>query len=154
MQEGPLNWVPEFFAVEDYATLIEADTLNWIRLPLGYCRRHARLHCESDVKCLLCDRFAALPEDLPRLKSMHERFRALGLHAKAEAVAAQIHRLEAQAETALIPAGRIPIGAEALDSQTVEEQGKLALWRQAEVAQCPSQRSLETSVGQETYSVW
>ena len=27
-----------------------------IRLPHGYCRRNPKLHCESDAKCLLCDR--------------------------------------------------------------------------------------------------
>jgi len=111
MQDGPLQWVPSFLAAEDYATLIEADTLNWIRLPLGYCRRHVKLHCESDVKCLLCDRFTALPEDLPRLKSMRERFQTLGQQAKTEAVAAQIYRLEAQAQTDVLPHGCIPICA-------------------------------------------
>jgi hypothetical protein len=109
MQDGPLHWVPNFLAAEDYATLVEADTLNWIRLPLGYCRRHARLHCESDVKCLLCDRFMALPEDLPRLKSMCERFRALGLQAKAEVVAAQICHLEAQAKSDIISVGQVSV---------------------------------------------
>ncbi len=123
MQAGPLNWVPGFLSGEDYATLIEADTLNWIRLPLGYCRRHARLHCESDVKCLLCDRFAALPEDLPRLKAIHERFRGLGLQAKAEAVAAQIYQLEVLVGIDPMSAGGIPTDVKALNSQTVQAPG-------------------------------
>jgi len=46
----------------------EGDSVGWIRLPLGYCRRNAKLHCESDVKCLLCERFAIGKEELPRLR--------------------------------------------------------------------------------------
>src|SRR6266571_534147 len=64
---------------------------------------------ESDVKCLLCDRFAIGKEDLPRLKQMYERFLSLGLTLKAEVVAAQIHRLEAPGEEQ--PAGFIPTHA-------------------------------------------
>ena len=68
--------------------------MSWIRLPLGYCRRNVKLHCESDVKCLLCDRFAVGREDLARLQQMYERFTKLGLKVKADVVAAQIQRLE------------------------------------------------------------
>jgi hypothetical protein len=56
MQEGPLSWVPSFFQPEEYRLFTEGDTASWIRLPHGFCRRHPKLHCESDVKCLLCDR--------------------------------------------------------------------------------------------------
>jgi hypothetical protein len=94
MQTGPLDWIPSFFTLEDYSTLTEAESLNWIRLPHGYCRRHRKLHCESDVKCLLCDRFCALPSDLARLQEMHNRFLELGMEIKADVVASQIRRLE------------------------------------------------------------
>ena len=95
MQTGSLDWVPSFFTSEDYTILTEAESLNWIRLPHGYCRRHRRLHCESDVKCLLCDRFCALPGDLPRLREMRDRFIQLGMEVKADVVASHILRLEA-----------------------------------------------------------
>jgi hypothetical protein len=72
--------------------------MNWIRLPLGYCRRNPQLHCEGDIKCLLCDRFAATSEDLPRFAEMCERFQYLGMPAKAEIVADQIRRLETQSD--------------------------------------------------------
>ncbi len=72
--------------------------MSWIRLPYGFCRRHPKLHCESDVKCLLCDRYYATSEDLPRLQEMYERFVRLGMTMKGEVVAAQIHRLEAVAK--------------------------------------------------------
>jgi hypothetical protein len=62
-------------------------------LPHGYCRRHPKLHCESDVKCLLCERFCALPSDLPQLEEMHERFLYLGMGVKANVVASHIHCL-------------------------------------------------------------
>jgi hypothetical protein len=68
---------------------------------MGYCCRNAKLHCESDVKCLLCDRFAIGKEDLPRLQQMYERFLKLGLKMKADVVAAQIHRLELPPERVL-----------------------------------------------------
>jgi integrase/recombinase XerD len=126
MQEGPLQWVPSFLTTEDYGALIEADTLNWIRLPLGYCRRHARLHCESDVKCLLCDRFMALPEDLPRLNSMHERFQTLGLTAKAEAVAAQIRRLEGWGETEALPHDCIAVCPETWSNPGLQTEYEVA----------------------------
>jgi integrase len=94
MQTGSLGWVPGFFAPEDYGILAEAEFLNWIRLPHGYCRRHHKLHCESDVKCLLCDRFCALPGDLPRLLEMHHRFLQLGMEVKANVVNSHIRLLE------------------------------------------------------------
>jgi len=94
MQDGPLTWVPSFFSAEEYTLFVEGDTVSWIRLPVGYCRRNPKLHCESDVKCLLCERFVALPSDLPRLRDMQARFLQLGLSLKAEVVAAQIRRLE------------------------------------------------------------
>ncbi len=94
MQEDSLSWVPGFFLQEDYTLFVEGDAVSWIRLPLGYCRRNAKLHCESVVKCLLCDRFAIGKEDLPRLKLMYDRFLKLGLQVKADVVASQIQRLE------------------------------------------------------------
>jgi integrase len=94
MQTGSLGWVPGFFAPEDHGILVEAESLNWIRLPHGYCRRHHKLHCESDVKCLLCDRFCALPGDLPRLQEMHHRFLQLGMEVKANVVNSHIRLLE------------------------------------------------------------
>lgn len=99
MREGPHQWIPSFFTREDYGLLADRDTLNWIRLPLGYCRRNPQLHCEGDVKCLLCDRFAATPEDLPRFKEMCERFQHLGMQTKVEVVNDQIRQLELQTET-------------------------------------------------------
>ncbi len=103
MQDGPHSWVPNFFVQEDYTLFAQGDMVSWIRLPLGYCRRNVKLHCESDVKCLLCDRFAIGKEDLPRLELMHERFMKLGLKMKADVVAAQIRRLE-------LPSGEAPGG--------------------------------------------
>ena len=95
MEIGPLSWVPSFFKAEDYTLFTEDDALNWIRLPHGYCRRHHKLHCESDVKCLLCDRFRALRTDLPRLQEMHSRFVELGMEIKADVVNSHIRHLEA-----------------------------------------------------------
>jgi len=103
MQRGSLSWVPSFFAAEEYSLFAEGDTVSWIRLPHGYCRRNPKLHCESDVKCLLCERYAATAGDLPRLREMHDRFVQLGLSVKAEVVAAQICRLEAPATREQIP---------------------------------------------------
>ncbi len=94
MQEGPHSWVPSFFVQEDYTLFAQGNSVAWIRLPMGYCRRNVKLHCESDVKCLLCDRFAMSKEDLPQLQQMHERFTKLGLKMKADVVATQIQRLE------------------------------------------------------------
>ena len=96
MQTGPLGWIPSFFAPEDYTLLAKGDAVNWIRLPHGYCRRNPKLHCESDVKCLLCDRFCALTADLPRLQEMHQRFLSLGMPVKADVVASHIRHLEVQ----------------------------------------------------------
>jgi len=98
MRTGPLSWVPSFFAPEDYPLLAESDALNWIRLPHGYCRRHPQLHCESDVRCLLCDRFCASPSDLPRLQEMHDRFCKLGMDVKANVVNSHIHQLKAKVD--------------------------------------------------------
>jgi integrase-like protein len=109
MMEGTHSWVPNFFVQEEYTLFAEGDSVSWIRLPLGFCRRNPKLHCESDVKCLLCDRFAIGKEDLPRLQQMYERFLSLGLTLKAEVVAARIHRLEAPGKEQ--PAGFIPTHA-------------------------------------------
>jgi site-specific recombinase XerD len=111
MQAGPIQWMPSFFAAEDYAAFAGADAVNWICLPHGYCRRNPKLHCESDVKCLLCDRFAASAEDLPRFREMHDRFQSLGLQIKADVVTAQIRRLEAQPNASFIPLNDVVIGA-------------------------------------------
>jgi hypothetical protein len=108
MQEGPHSWVPNFFVQEDYTLFVEGDAVSWIRLPLGFCRRNPKLHCESDVKCFLCERFALSKEDLPRLRLMHERFLSLGLKLKADVVAAQIQRLELPSSTSQ---GFIPVQA-------------------------------------------
>ena len=48
-------------------------------------------------------RFAATPADLPRLREMHARFVQLGLQVKADVVATQIRRLEAAAQSVIIP---------------------------------------------------
>jgi len=109
MQEGPHSWIPNFFVQDDYTLFVEGDAVSWIRLPLGFCRRNPKLHCESDVKCLLCERFAIGKADLPRLQQMHERFLQLGLQLKADVVAAQIHRLELPSGDA--PQGFIPLQA-------------------------------------------
>jgi hypothetical protein len=115
MREGAHSWVPNFFAQEDYTRFVEGDAVSWIRLPMGYCRRNVKLHCESDVKCLLCDRFAIGKEDLPRLQQMYERFTKLGLKMKADVVAAQIQRLE-------LPSGEVPSGF--IPATTVSAVGK------------------------------
>lgn len=94
MMEGTHSWIPNFFVQEEYTLFAEGDSVSWIRLSLGFCRRNAKLHCESDVKCLRCDRFAVGKEDLPRLQQMYDRFVKLGLKVKADVVAAQIQRLE------------------------------------------------------------
>src|SRR5574341_2268656 len=107
MQEVHLSWTPNFFTTEDFSTLAEGDSIGWIRLPLGYCRRNPKLHCESDVKCFLCERFTATTEDLPKLKPMYERFLSLGLQVKADVVAAQIRRLETPGEEGFVPIDQI-----------------------------------------------
>jgi integrase len=97
MEIGPLSWVPNFFAPQDYALFAEDDTLNWIRLPHGYCRRHHAMHCESDVKCLLCERFMAGPSDLPVLQKVRDRFLELDMQIKADVVSSHICQLKAEA---------------------------------------------------------
>jgi hypothetical protein len=120
MQTDTRSWVPSFFATEEYTLFAEGDTVSWIRLPVGYCRRNPKLHCESDVKCLLCDRFVASPQDIPRLQEMHERFLKLGMQVKADVVAAQMRRLEAPQSSLMIPleltqppAERVPVPPQA-----------------------------------------
>ncbi len=112
MRTGPVSWVPSFFATEDYTVFTEGDAVSWIRLPHGYCRRNPKLHCESDVKCLLCDRFVVSASDLPRFREMHERFQTLGLELKAEVVAAQIRRLEAGGSDGFIPVSEVFINGD------------------------------------------
>ncbi len=109
MQEGAHSWIPTFFTQEEHTIFVEGEAVSWIRLPLGYCRRNPKLHCESDVKCLLCDRFAIGKADLPRLRQMYERFMKLGLKIKAEVVAAQIQRLEAPTGDTSAPLACIPV---------------------------------------------
>jgi site-specific recombinase XerD len=94
MQSGPISWVPDFLQTDEYATLAAEESVNWIRLPHGYCRRHPKLHCESDVKCLLCDRYCGTPADLPRLQEMHDQFLRLGMPVKAEVVNVHLIRLQ------------------------------------------------------------
>ncbi len=96
MQAGPLNWVPSFFSSKEYSVFNEADALNWIRLPVGYCRRNHKLHCESDVKCLLCDRFQVSQDDLARLEEMHQRYLTLNMPLKANVVLSQMRLLGSQ----------------------------------------------------------
>jgi len=104
MQTGPLSWVPSFFTPKDYAVFSEAEAVNWVRLPHGYCRRNPKLHCESDVKCLLCDRFQTSPQDLSRLQEMYQRFLKLEMPLKAEVVLSHIRYLESQvAEERILP---------------------------------------------------
>lgn len=120
MQESAHSWVPNFFAQEDYTRFVEGDAVSWIRLPMGYCRRNAKLHCESDVKCLLCDRFAIGKEDLPRLQQMYERFMKLGLKMKADVVVAQIQRLElpaGNASSGFIPMSTVSVAARRMESE-------------------------------------
>jgi site-specific recombinase XerD len=103
METGPLSWVPNFFAPQDYALFAEGDTVNWIRLPHGYCRRHHGMNCESDVKCLLCERFVATPADLPVLQEVRDRFLALNMRVKADVVSSHICQLEAEMRALEIP---------------------------------------------------
>lgn len=120
MEEGAISWVPNFFVQEDYTMFAEGDAVSWIRLPLGYCRRNPKLHCESDVKCLLCERFAIGKEDLPRLHQMYERFQKLGLEMKADVVAAHIRQLELPPGDQ--PAGFIPVTAVSIFAKQKREQ--------------------------------
>ncbi len=112
MQDGTLSWVPNFFVQQDYTLFAEGDAVSWIQLPVGFCRRNPKLHCESDVKCFLCERFCATPKDLPQLQQMYERFTKLGLKLKADVVAAQIQHLELPSggeSTGFIPATAISV---------------------------------------------
>ena len=113
MQMGPLIWVPNFFKPQDYGLFEEGDALNWIRLPHGYCRRHPKLHCESDVKCLLCDRFCAYSGDLERLREMRQRYLALEMPVQAQVVLSHIQRLEAKPEkgTSMIPMEQVTVSS-------------------------------------------
>jgi integrase len=43
MQDGPQSWVPNFFVQEDYTRFAEGDTVSWIQLPVGFCRRNPRI---------------------------------------------------------------------------------------------------------------
>jgi hypothetical protein len=108
MQEGPLSWVPNFFTQEEFTLFAEGDSVSWIQLPVGFCRRNPQLHCESDVKCFLCERFYGTAKDLPRLQQMQERFLKLGLGLKADVVAAQIQHIEARSPDETLPAIRPP----------------------------------------------
>jgi hypothetical protein len=103
METGSLSWVPNFFAPQDYALFAEGDTVNWIRLPHGYCRRHHGMRCESDVKCLLCERFVATPADLPVLQEVRDRFLALDMRVKADVVSSHICQLKAEIRASEIP---------------------------------------------------
>ncbi len=118
MHRDPVSWVPSFFAIEEYTLFAESDAVSWIRLPHGYCRRNPKLHCESDIKCLLCDRFVTSITDLPKFQEMHERFTFLGLQVKAEVVASQIRRLEAGARDDFIPVNEIFINGDRANSHT------------------------------------
>jgi len=99
MQSSPLENVPSFFYREDYAPFEEDDALNWIRLPHGYCRRHPKMHCESDVKCLLCERYCAHSENLDCLEQMHERYQKLAMSVQAEVVNSHISQLKEYSES-------------------------------------------------------
>ena len=66
----------------------EGNSVSWILLPVGFCRRNPKLHCESDVKSLLCERFYGTAKEVPQLRQMHERFLLLSLKLKAYVVAA------------------------------------------------------------------
>lgn len=96
MQVGPLSWVPSFFSQQDYSIFNEVDAVNWIRLPHGYCRRNPQLHCESDVKCLLCERFRPSAVDRFRLQEMYQQYLKLEMPLKANIVLSQIRLLENQ----------------------------------------------------------
>ena len=94
MKDYPLGSVPNFFEQEDYKPFEEADAINWIRLPHGYCRRHPKLHCEADVKCLLCDRYCAHSENLECLEGMHKRYLELNMPVQADVVYSHIENLK------------------------------------------------------------
>lgn len=99
MQAGPISSVPSFFNPEEYEPFEEADAINWIRLPHGYCRRHPEMHCEADVKCLLCDRYCAHSEDLECLEQMHGRYLKLDMEVQVGVVFTHIKQLEDHIES-------------------------------------------------------
>jgi len=99
MQESPLEQVPSFFKADGYEGFTDADALNWVRLPHGYCRRHPKMHCESDVKCLLCDRYCAHSENLDCLQKMHDRYIELDMDVQADVVYSHINILKNHPES-------------------------------------------------------
>ena len=103
MRAGALSWVPSFFGQEEFTLFAEGDAVSYIRLPHGYCRRNPKLHCESDVKCLLCERYGASPQDLPVLHQMKDRFERLNLPVKAMVVGAVIDKVAQQPGRGFIP---------------------------------------------------
>ena len=107
MREGPLGWVPSFFVQDDFTRLIEGEAVDYIRLPHGLCRRNPKLHCESDVKCFLCERYCASQGDLPILRQMHERFARLNLPLKALVVQSVIDKVDGQPNPGFIPINTI-----------------------------------------------
>ena len=107
MRAGALSWVPSFFGQEEFTLFAEGDAVSYIRLPHGYCRRNPKLHCESDVKCLLCERYCASPQDLPALQQMQDRFARLNLPVKAMVVGAVIDKVAHQPGGGFIPINAI-----------------------------------------------
>lgn len=99
MKSGPISCVPSFFKPEEYEPFEEADAINWIRLPHGYCRRHPKMHCEADVKCLLCDRYCAHSEDLECLEEMYGRYLKLNMEVQADVVFTHMKQLEDYSES-------------------------------------------------------
>jgi len=99
MQVSPLECIPNFFYREDYEPFEEADAINWIRLPHGYCRRHPKMHCESDVKCLICNRYCAQSENLDCLQKMHDRYIELDMDVQADVVYSHINILKNHPES-------------------------------------------------------
>lgn len=99
MQESPMQLVPNFFKPEEYKPFTQEDAINWIRLPHGYCRRHPKMHCESDVKCLLCDRYCAHSENLECLEGMHKRYLELNMSVQADVVYSHVAQLKDHSES-------------------------------------------------------
>ena len=102
IQESPLEDIPCFF-YEDYPPFEEGNSLNWIRLPHGYCRRNPKIYCESDVKCLLCERYCAHSENLDCLEQMHERYQKLDMSVQAGVVQSHIAQLKEYSESKVKP---------------------------------------------------
>jgi site-specific recombinase XerD len=111
IEASPLEDVPSFFDREDYPPFEEGDSLNWIRLPHGYCRRNSKIHCESDVKCLLCERYCAHSENLDCLEQMHERYQKLDMSVQAEVVYSHISQLKeySKSKPKTLPHGKIAV---------------------------------------------